>query len=213
MATGYHDFVAGEALTAANLESYCELQSVMQFASAAARDTALASVKVQGTQAYLLDVKCVTIYSGSAWSTVGPVHGGFRGWTPVVVQGVTATATFPFTPGYSQVGRRVTFDAVVSVTNTTTAASPVTITTPLPIASRLVTGAGSVYVGQCSIIDASASLIYYGRLTPATSTTLKFLNDGTTTPFAYYGNGGFTAALASGDSISVTGTYETDADY
>jgi hypothetical protein len=68
-------------------------------------------------------------------------------------------------------------------------------------------------VGQCSIIDASASLIYYGRLTPATSTTLKFLNDGTTTPFAYYGNGGFTAALASGDSVSVHGDYEADADY
>ena len=56
MAAGYKDFVAGTVLAAADLEDYCELQSVMRFASAAARDTALSAVKTEGMLAYLLDV-------------------------------------------------------------------------------------------------------------------------------------------------------------
>jgi hypothetical protein len=210
---GYLVFTAGQVLTAAQVNTYLNQQTLMVFASASARDTALASVKAQGMIAYLKDVHMLTVYSGTTWASTGPIDGGFKSWTPVVTQSTVPTVTFPFTPGYSQIGRRVLFDAVVTITSTATAANPVTITTPTAMAARLVTGAGSVYVGHGSILDASASLIYYGRLTPATSTTLKFLNDGTTTPFAYYGNGGFTAALANGDSISVEGYYEADADY
>lgn len=66
MAAGYKDFVAATALAAADIEDYCELQSVMRFASASARDTALASVKTAGMFAYCTGVG-LTMYDGSTW--------------------------------------------------------------------------------------------------------------------------------------------------
>ena len=56
MAAGYKDFTAGAVLTAADLEDYTQNQSIMRFASASARDTALSTVKTEGMHAYLIDV-------------------------------------------------------------------------------------------------------------------------------------------------------------
>jgi hypothetical protein len=209
---GYLVFTAGQVLTAAQVNTYLNQQTLMVFASAAARDTALASVKAQGMIAYLKDVHLLTVYTGTAWSSAGPIDGAYSSWTPVVVQSTTPTLTIPNGCGYSRYGRKIDFDALVTITSTATAANPVTITVPVPISTRLVNGAGSGYVGVGSIIDTSASLVYYGDLVVATSTTLKFLNVTTTTPFAYYGNGGFTAALANGDTVSAWGSYEAATD-
>ena len=79
---GYSLFVAGQVLTAATVNTYLEQQTIMVFASASARDTALSVVKSEGMTAYLLDVNCLTIYSGATWSTTGPVHGAWIAYTP-----------------------------------------------------------------------------------------------------------------------------------
>ena len=48
MAGGYHLFSTGEVLTAANVDNYLMNQTVMVFASAAARTSALTGVIAEG---------------------------------------------------------------------------------------------------------------------------------------------------------------------
>jgi len=68
MAAGYFDFTAGGVLSAANLEDYCETQSIMRFATTAARDAALVTIKTKGMTCYVTATDEFYVYDGvSAW--------------------------------------------------------------------------------------------------------------------------------------------------
>jgi len=69
MGSGFKDFAAGDVLTAADVDGYLMRQTVMTFADASARDTALSGVLDEGMVAYL-DVNALTVYNGSAWVAV-----------------------------------------------------------------------------------------------------------------------------------------------
>jgi hypothetical protein len=71
MAEGYKDWSAGDILTAADLEDYTVKQSVMVFADASARTTALSGVLREGMVSYLKDTDSLELYDGSAWAAVG----------------------------------------------------------------------------------------------------------------------------------------------
>jgi len=71
---GYKLFNTGDVLTAAQVNTYLQEQTVMVFASAAARTTALASVLAEGMVSYLQDTNAVEVYNGSAW--VGIANSG-----------------------------------------------------------------------------------------------------------------------------------------
>lgn len=123
MAAGYKDFIAGATLAAADLEDYCELQSVMRFADTTARDTALSAVKTTGMFAVDVANKAMTVYEGSAWLE----YGRFGSW-------VTSTPTLSNVTGGTvsmramQLGKSLFF--TVSITaGTATAAGTVGITT------------------------------------------------------------------------------------
>jgi len=64
---GYKLFNTGDVLTAAQVNTYLQEQTVMVFASAAARTTALTSVLAEGMVSYLQDTNAVEVYNGSAW--------------------------------------------------------------------------------------------------------------------------------------------------
>jgi hypothetical protein len=64
---GYKLFNTGDVLTAAQVNTYLNEQTVMVFASAAARTTALTSVLAEGMVSYLQDTNAVEVYNGSAW--------------------------------------------------------------------------------------------------------------------------------------------------
>ena len=68
MAGGYHLFSTGQVLTAADVDNYLMNQTVMVFASAAARTSALAGVLAEGMQSYRLDAHINEYYNGSAWT-------------------------------------------------------------------------------------------------------------------------------------------------
>jgi hypothetical protein len=68
---GYKLFATGDVLTAAQVNTYLMQQSVMVFASATARNTALSGVLSEGMVAYLLDTNDLTIYDGAAWNSFG----------------------------------------------------------------------------------------------------------------------------------------------
>ena len=64
---GYKLFQTGDVLTAAQVNTYLNEQTVMVFADAAARTTALTSVLAEGMVSYLQDTNAVEVYNGSAW--------------------------------------------------------------------------------------------------------------------------------------------------
>ena len=89
---GWRSFVASEILTAANLQGYAVDQSVMVFASVAARTTALAAPS-QGMVSFLSD-------SGTSWMyydlynvTTNPGGAKTAGWYPTFGATFYATAT------------------------------------------------------------------------------------------------------------------------
>ncbi len=68
---GYKLFNTGDVLTAAQVNTYLNEQTVMVFASSAARTSALSGVLAEGMMSYLQDTNAVEVYNGSAWTAVG----------------------------------------------------------------------------------------------------------------------------------------------
>jgi len=64
---GYKLFNTGDVLTAAQVNTYLMEQSVMSFANAAARTTALSGILAEGMVSYLQDTNVVEVYTGAAW--------------------------------------------------------------------------------------------------------------------------------------------------
>ena len=63
---GFKTFSVGEVLTATNVNTYLMQQTVMVFADASARSTAISSPS-EGMVTYLSDSNSLWYYSGSAW--------------------------------------------------------------------------------------------------------------------------------------------------
>ena len=64
---GYKLFATGDVLTAAQVNTFLMQQTVMVFASSAARTTALSGVWAEGMVSYLQDTNSLEVYDGSAW--------------------------------------------------------------------------------------------------------------------------------------------------
>lgn len=67
---GYHLFNTGDVLTAAQVQYNLQNQTIMYFASSAARTSALSGVLVEGMFSYLADTDSTEYYSGSAWTSI-----------------------------------------------------------------------------------------------------------------------------------------------
>ena len=90
MGSGYKSFSSASVLTAADLNNYCQSQSVMYFASTTARDTAITS-PVDGMTAYIGSndsSEGLYTYNGTAWRK-GP--GWNAPWGVLATQTLTTT--------------------------------------------------------------------------------------------------------------------------
>lgn len=67
---GFKTFATGDVLTASDVNTYLMQQTVMVFASAAARSTALGANVAQGMLSYLKDSNTTAYYDGTAWQTL-----------------------------------------------------------------------------------------------------------------------------------------------
>lgn len=67
---GYKTFNVGDVLTAAQVQGYLQDQTVMRFASATARNTAIGANVAEGMLSYLDDTNAIQYYDGSAWQTL-----------------------------------------------------------------------------------------------------------------------------------------------
>ena len=117
MAAGYKDFTAGATLAAADLEDYCQNQSVMRFATTAARDTALASVKTEGMLAYSVANDRMYMYDGTDWKVVA--WGSISGRPGVVLTGAAQTITTATATDVTWNVETVDVDGWISVPGTT----------------------------------------------------------------------------------------------
>lgn len=68
---GYKLFQTGDVLTAAQVNTYLNEQTVMVFANSTARTSALSGVLAEGMVSYLEDTNAVEVYNGSAWVSIG----------------------------------------------------------------------------------------------------------------------------------------------
>jgi hypothetical protein len=88
---GYKTWVAGEQLTAEKVQQYLQDQSVMRFASSAARGSALTGVVSEGMVSYLDDLNRIEVYNGTAWAQVTPDVPNATPTTAGIVFGQTLT--------------------------------------------------------------------------------------------------------------------------
>ena len=89
---GYYTWVAGEQLTAQKMQQYLQDQSVMVFASSAARGSALTGVVAEGMVSYLQDTNQLQLYNGTAWAQVTPDVPNASPGTAGIVYGQTLTS-------------------------------------------------------------------------------------------------------------------------
>jgi uncharacterized protein YabE (DUF348 family) len=66
---GFKTFAVGEVLTANTVNTYLMQQSVMVFADASARSTAITSPS-EGMVTYLTGDNSLSFYNGTAWETI-----------------------------------------------------------------------------------------------------------------------------------------------
>jgi hypothetical protein len=203
MAEGVRNWVAGDTLTAADINDYCVEQSIMRFASNAARVSGIGTV--DGWWAFLHDTNCLEVGTGAGTSTVGPMHGALTSWTPAVTQSGSVTVTNTYSR-YQRIGRRVSGWFDLAVTGSGTGGNAVTISLPVTAAV-----ANDTMVGRLRIFDAGAAASYKGDLVLSSTSVFAAISDGNGTN-ALLGVGSFTAALASPDTIKGFFDYEAAAD-
>lgn len=169
-ASGYKLWSSGATVTAADVNNYIQLQTVMVFASAAARNTALSGVLAEGLQAFLLDTNTLTIYTGSAWSTIGPLHGVWTSYTPTW-SGTTGNGSV--TGFYQRVGRTIHWRAKVAWGTTTShGAALQSLTLPVAPSADYPTNSS---VGTASSIQTGVDAWQGSAYWTASGSTINFI--------------------------------------
>ena len=202
MAQGYKDFTAGATLAAADLEDYCQNQSVLRFASAAARDAACAAILTNGLMTYQTDTSSLTIYNGSIWVRMA-AGGAWTTWTPTIASWTQGNGTVVAV--YEQVGRTVNCYVIITW-GTTSSGFVGTVSVPKTAAragalgvSYINDSGGSAYPAVC-LLETTTTATVYVTVASGTYTTITGIS--ATVPFTF----------ATGDSIRFSLTYEAAAD-
>jgi len=126
---GYKLFVNGNTLSASDLNTYVQQQTVMVFASTGARDTALTSVLAEGMQCYITGTGGF-YYNGSSW-----------------VANVTATSTNTLT------NKTLTSPIISTISNTGTLTLPTTTGTLALISDITVTPSSTTTLTNKTLTD------------------------------------------------------------
>ena len=174
---GYKLFNTGDVLTAAQVNTYLNEQTVMVFATSAARTSALSGVLAEGMVSYLQDTNAVEVYDGSNWVSIGS-SGDITGITTGTDSGLSGGVT----SGTATLRLKLEFDAETGTTYTLVAAnlnqlvtlnnaSPITLTVPPSVFSAGdVINIAQIGVGQVTLAQGAGVTI---NSTGATATAPK----------------------------------------
>lgn len=176
--SGYKLFATGDVLTAAQVNNYLQEQTVMVFANAAARTTALASVLSEGMVSYLKDTDVVEIYTGAAWVSLDDPNAIQN--SIVTAKGDLIGATAASTPARLAVGTNgqvLTADstAATGLAWATAASGGMTVLA----SGTLPTGASTVTLSSISGSYKNLQLVIRDPY-PATATSLSLQFNGNT---------------------------------
>lgn len=154
-----------------------------------------------GQIAWETDTLSLVQYTGSVWTRIGG-HGAWTDFTPTLTQIATVTKTVTYAR-WMRIGRLITAQCVLTITNAGTAGNPVAVGIPIAPAVTV----GNQVIGSFSYQD-SGTAIYSGAAIMASATTVsgQAYNTG-----AYIGQQpSFTTANT--DIVSYAITYEAAAD-
>ena len=192
MPGGFHTFVTGEVLTAANMNNYVEQQVIAQVTSA----TRPAS-PVAGQTIYQTDNNLKLVYDGTAWATETPVSAF------VATQQTTTSTTFT---DLSTVGPSVSVQTNTSAL--VTLSSYMTSSATGAIASFAVSGATTIAASSNQTSGFVLQMTISSANTPQETLTSTFLitslTAGVNTFKMQYENAAAGTALFQSRSITVT---------
>ena len=201
---GYKLFSTGEVLTATNVNTYLMQQSVMVFASAAARTAALSGVVAEGMVSYRTDSKVLEVYNGTSWVDF---TGDITGITTAANSGLSGggtSGTITLTLATTAKG-----DLLIGTGSGTAAVLPVgttnqtiivdsTTTTGLKFASS----AQSLMTAKGDLLAASAAST--PTVLPVGTTNQTIIVDSTTTTGLKYASSAQSLLTAKGDILTAT---------
>lgn len=187
---GYKLFVNGNTLSATDLNTYLNQQTIMVFANTGARDSALTGVLSEGMHCYIIGTGRQT-YNGSAWVTdvtasstttltnktlTAPAISGTVSGTTVLQGASAASGTLTLPAATDQLVGRTTTDTLTNKTLTSPVVNNPYITSPKELTTVSATSAtGTV---NCDLL--TQGVLYYTS-NAAANFTLNFRgNSGTT---------------------------------
>jgi hypothetical protein len=130
---GYKLFATGDVLTAAQVNTYLMQQTVMVFASSAARTSALSGVLAEGMVSYLQDTNSLEVYDGSAWiGATGDITALTAGTGisitnptgPIPTVAIDTAVTADLTTAQTLTNKTLTTPIIATISNTGTLTLP-----------------------------------------------------------------------------------------
>jgi hypothetical protein len=193
---GKKTFVAGEVLLAQDVNDLLMDQTIMNFASSAARSSAIPT-PTEGMFTVTTDNDQVDYYNGSNWVPALPI-GAWQTWAPTL-SGGWANGNGIWDAKYVQIGKTVHFTGEFTIGSTTTKGNNLVFS--LPVVSK-----DSYNFSFHAFCSPNALLIAH-RLSVTTGTVLAVNAAGT---YAIRATVTSTVPVtwATGQLISINGTYE-----
>jgi hypothetical protein len=148
-------FTAGTLATASDVNTYLMDQSVMVFATAAARNTAIPT-PVEGMLTYQSSNDHLTVYTGADWI---PFDTTWNTYTPTI-NNVTLGSGSTISAAYATIGKTVVLQFYFALGSTTTINGDINFSLPINQASSNRSG----QVGTCVVLDASPATRYPGTV-------------------------------------------------
>ena len=130
--TGYKLFVNGNTLSASDLNTYVQQQTVMVFATTGARTTALASVLAEGMISYVTGTG-LQYYTGSAWVNFDHTFSGSSSGSTILAASATASGTLTLPATTDTLVGKATTDTLTNKTLTSPIISTISNTGTLTL--------------------------------------------------------------------------------
>ena len=208
MAGGYKLWSTGEVVTATNLQSYIQNQTVMVFTDSTARTTALSGVVAVGMISYLTGTNSLETYNGTTWTANGTGDVTTTGTQTLTNKTLTLPTIDNFILGYATTA---TAGGTTTLTNASvnqqlfTGTSTQTVT--MPVASTMTVGTRYLIennsTGIVTVQSSGANTIVAipgGMSVKVTS----ILNSGTTAASWDYEYVGFNTITGTGSNVLAT---------